>query len=82
MKVSEEIYDALVAAGVDPLLDDERGSIGVKFSRMDLIGLPYQIAVGPRGLKDGTVEVKDRATGEKQNLSPAAAIALVAEAFA
>lgn len=81
-KVSEEIYDALVAAGVDPLLDDEKGSIGVKFSRMDLIGLPFQIAVGPRGLKDGTVEVKDRATGEKQNMSPEDAIAFVTAAFA
>jgi len=60
-KVSEDIYEALVAAGIDPLLDDEKGSIGVKFSRMDLIGLPYQIAVGPRGLKDGSVEVKTRA---------------------
>jgi len=80
-KVSEEIYTKLVAAGVDPLLDDEKGSIGVKFSRMDLIGLPYQIAVGPRGLKEGSVEVKDRATGEKQNMTPDAAIEFVAKAF-
>ena len=81
-KVSEEIYDKLVAAGIDPLLDDEKGSIGVKFSRMDLIGLPFQIAVGPRGLKDGSVEVKDRATGEKQNMTPDEAVALVIEAYA
>jgi prolyl-tRNA synthetase len=80
-KVSEEIYQKLVAAKVDPLLDDEKGSIGVKFSRMDLIGLPYQIAVGPRGLKEGQVEVKDRATGEKQNMTPEDAIAFVAKAF-
>jgi len=81
-KVSEEVYSKLVAAGVDPLLDDEKGSIGVKFSRMDLIGLPYQIAVGPRGLKEGSVEVKTRATGEKKNMTPDAAIAFVSEAFA
>ena len=81
-KVSESIYNSLLEAGVDPLLDDEKGSIGVKFSRMDLIGLPYQIAVGPRGLKDGVVEVKDRATGEKQDMRPDAAIEFVKKAYA
>ena len=81
-KVSEDIYNQLVAAGVDPLLDDEKGSIGVKFSRMDLIGLPYQIAVGPRGLKEGSVEVKTRATGEKQNMTPEEAINFVTAGFA
>ena len=81
-KVSESIYNSLLEAGVDPLLDDEKGSIGVKFSRMDLIGLPYQIAVGPRGLKDGLVEVKDRATGEKQDMMPDAAIEFVKKAYA
>ena len=80
--MSEEIYDKLVVAGIDPLLDDEKGSIGVKFSRMDLIGLPFQIAVGPRGLKEGSVEVKDRATGEKQNMTPDEAVALVIKAYA
>ena len=81
-KVSESIYNSLLEAGVDPLLDDEKGSIGVKFSRMDLIGLPYQIAVGPRGLKEGVVEVKDRATGEKQDMTPDAAIEFVKKAYA
>ena len=81
-KVSEDIYNQLVAAGIDPLLDDEKGSIGVKFSRMDLIGLPYQIAVGPRGLKEGSVEVKTRATGEKENMTPEAAINFVTAGFA
>ena len=80
--ISEDIYNKLVAAGIDPLLDDEKGSIGVKFSRMDLIGLPFQIAVGPRGLKEGSVEVKDRATGEKQNMTPDEAVALVIKAYA
>ena len=81
-KVSESIYNSLLEAGVDPLLDDEKGSIGVKFSSMDLIGLPYQIAIGPRGLKDGLVEVKDRATGEKQDMNPEAAIDLIIKAYA
>lgn len=44
---------------------------------MDLIGLPYQLVVGPRGLKEGIVEVKTRATGERQNLSPTEAINFV-----
>lgn len=80
--VSESIYNKLVEAGIDPLLDDEKGSIGVKFSRMDLIGLPFQIAVGPRGLKDGSVEVKDRATGEKQNMTPDEAVQHIISAYA
>lgn len=80
-KVSEDIYERLSNAGIDPLYDDKKDRGGVKFSRMDLIGLPYQIVVGPRGLKDGIVEVKDRATGERQNLSPDEAVSFITEAF-
>ena len=81
-KVSEEIYAKLTSAGVDPLYDDKTDRGGVKFSRMDLIGLPYQIIIGPRGLKDGVVEVKNRATGERQTLAPQAAIDFVTAEFA
>jgi len=77
----ENLYEQLKAAGVDPLYDDRDDRGGVKFGRMDLIGLPYQVTVGPRGLKNGVVEVKDRATGEKQELTPDAAIALISDAF-
>ena len=63
------LYNRLKDEGLDPLLDDKTDSPGVKFSRMDLIGLPFQIVVGPRGLKDGLYEIKNRATGEKYNLS-------------
>jgi prolyl-tRNA synthetase len=77
----EDLYAKLSAAGVDPLYDDRDDRGGVKFSRMDLIGLPYQIVVGPRGLKQGIVEVKDRKTGERQNLSPEAAVNLVVDAY-
>ncbi len=73
-RVCEDIYARLGTAGVDPLYDDKPDRGGVKFSRMDLIGLPYQIIVGPRGLKDGIVEVKDRKTGERQNLTPDEAV--------
>lgn len=70
----EDIYRQLTEAGCDPLYDDTSDRGGVKFSRMDLIGLPYQVTIGPRGLKNGVVEIKSRRTGEKQELSPAAAI--------
>ncbi|MEP6341827.1 MAG: proline--tRNA ligase [Maricaulaceae bacterium] len=78
----ETIYAALSKAGVDPLYDDKNDRGGQKFARMDLIGLPYQIVVGPRGLKTGEVEVKDRASGEKQSLSPEAAIEFITKAYA
>ena len=77
-----DFYEKCKAAGLDPLYDDSNDRGGVKFSRMDLIGLPYQIIIGPRGLKEGIVEFKDRATGERQNLSPDAAMKLLTEAFA
>ena len=79
--VCENLYSQLTAAGVDPLYDDRDDRGGVKFGRMDLIGLPYQITVGPRGLKNGVVEVKDRATGEKSEMPPDAAIAMISDAF-
>ena len=78
----EDLYAKLSAAGIDPLYDDKADRGGVKFSRMDLIGLPYQIIVGPRGLKDGIVEVKDRKTGERKNLSPFAAIDFITAEYA
>jgi len=64
----DEAYAALVEAGLDPLYDDSDNRAGAKFSRMDLIGLPWQLIIGPRGLKDGTVEIKERASGERQSL--------------
>ena len=70
----EDLYAKLSAAGIDPLYDDKNDRGGQKFARMDLIGLPYQLVIGPRGLKEGVVEVKTRATGEKQNMTPEAAL--------
>jgi prolyl-tRNA synthetase len=52
---------------------DERG--GAKFATMDLIGLPWQLIVGPKGLKNGVVELKRRATGEREELSFESALA-------
>jgi prolyl-tRNA synthetase len=59
---------ALTAAGKEPLLDDTDERPGGKFATMDLIGLPWQLIIGPRGLADGVVELKRRATGERQSL--------------
>ncbi|WP_298912292.1 proline--tRNA ligase [uncultured Algimonas sp.] len=73
-----DFYEKAVQAGLDPLYDDTSDRGGVKFSRMDLIGLPWQVIIGPRGLKTGEVEVKARKTGERENLSPDAALAKLA----
>lgn len=72
-----DIYEKLRKAGVDVLADDTDGRAGGKFATMDLIGLPWQIIVGPRGVKSGVVEIKERRTGERQELSLDAAIAAV-----
>jgi len=61
-------YAALTKAGREPLLDDTDERVGAKFAVMDLIGLPWQLVIGPKGLADGVVELKRRATGEKQSL--------------
>lgn len=65
----ENLYQRLTEQGIDCLYDDEKTSAGVKFARMDLIGLPYQVIVGPKGIKDGKIEIKDRKTGERHHLS-------------
>ena len=69
-----DLYEALSENGIEVLYDDTPARGGEKFARMDLIGLPYQVTVGPRGLKEGVVEVKDRQTGEKISLAPKDAI--------
>jgi prolyl-tRNA synthetase len=67
-------YEALAKAGREPLYDDTAERPGAKFGTMDLIGIPKQLIVGPRGLKDGKVEIKDRATGAREELPLEAAI--------
>ncbi|MCH7937610.1 MAG: proline--tRNA ligase [Proteobacteria bacterium] len=70
----EALYQKLIDAGVDVLMDDRDARAGAKFADMDLIGLPWQVVVGPKGLKDGIVEVKNRATGERQEVTPEDAV--------
>ncbi len=70
----DALYGQLENAGIETLYDDTDERAGGKFKNMDLIGLPWQLIVGPRGLKAGEVEVKNRASGERETLSPDAAI--------
>lgn len=80
--VSEQIYAALAAAGIDPLYDDRNERAGGKFATMDLIGVPWRVTVGPRGLKNGVVELTQRKTGAAEELSPEAAIARLVDIYA
>jgi prolyl-tRNA synthetase len=73
----EQAYAALTAAGKEPLYDDTNERPGGKFATMDLIGLPWQLIIGPRGLAEGKVELKRRATGERQSLPLEAALAAI-----
>ncbi len=71
----DDLYAQLNAAGVETLYDDTDERAGAKFATMDLIGLPWQLVVGPRGLKAGVVELKNRASGEREELSVDSALA-------
>jgi prolyl-tRNA synthetase len=64
-----EIYATLLEHSMDVLYDDRDESPGAKFADMDLIGLPWQVVVGPRGIKSGRVEIKERKSGQRQELS-------------
>ncbi|WP_170525196.1 proline--tRNA ligase [Ruegeria arenilitoris] len=77
----DKIYKALTALGLEPLYDDRNERAGGKFATMDLIGLPWRITVGPRGLKNGVVELTSRRTGESEELSPEAAVTRIAEIY-
>jgi prolyl-tRNA synthetase len=78
----EALYKSLTAAGLEPLYDDRKERAGGKFATMDLIGLPWRITVGPRGLKNGVVELTSRRTGESEEMAPELAIQKVAEIYA
>ena len=68
------LMSRLEAAGISVLYDDIDQRAGAKFASMDLIGLPWQLIVGPRGAKSGEVEIKRRATGERATLTIDAAV--------
>lgn len=75
------LYKQLTSHGLEPLYDDTNERAGSKFASMDLIGLPWRITVGPRGLKNGVVELTSRRSGESVELPPAEAVARVVEIY-
>jgi len=72
--VAEQAYKALTDLGVDPILDDRDDRPGAKFAGLDLVGIPWQLIVGPKGVAEGMVEIKRRATGDRQTLPLDAAL--------
>ena len=77
----DQIYQGLAAKGLEALYDDRDERAGAKFATMDLIGLPWRITVGPRGLGNGVVEVTSRRSGESEEMSIEAAIARIGEIY-
>ncbi len=80
--VCEGLYKALTTAGLEPLYDDRDERAGAKFAGMDLIGLPWRITVGPRGVKNGVVELTSRRTGESEEMPAEATVARIVEIYA
>ena len=78
VEACERLVGGLAAAGVPVLYDDREERAGVKFATADLIGIPWQLIVGPRGVKDGTVELKPRSGGRTEKLSADAAVSRLA----
>jgi prolyl-tRNA synthetase len=64
VRIGEEIYASLLNLGVEALLDDRDARPGVKFADAELIGIPYRVTVGPKGIADGVVEFVPRNSGE------------------
>ena len=73
--VCDDLYGKLNLAGFDVLYEDRDERPGTKFADMDLIGVPWQIVVGPRGVKNGVVELKSRASGKREETSSEAVLA-------
>lgn len=72
---ADDFYAKLTSAGVEALYDDRDERGGAKFATMDLIGVPWQVVIGPKGLEKGVVEIKRRGTAEKEELSMESALA-------
>jgi prolyl-tRNA synthetase len=74
----EKLYRELTAKGVEVLYDDTDQRAGAKFAAADLIGIPWQIMVGPKGLAEGKIEIKRRSDGARENLSATDVVARLA----
>jgi prolyl-tRNA synthetase len=78
-KACDDIYKTLLEQGKDVIYDDRDARAGAKFADADLIGVPWQIILGPRGLKNGVVELKNRKSGEREELSLESALSKTSE---
>ena len=81
-EVAERLYAELAAAGVEVLIDDRPDHPGAKLTDVELVGIPYRLVVGPRGLADGVVELTTRRTGETVRIPVDQAVAQVGEVIA
>jgi prolyl-tRNA synthetase len=77
VKAAESVYESLVKAGFDPIIDDRDARGGVKFNDADLVGYPVQVVVGKKSLAEGKLEIKNRKTGERISVTPGEAVAEV-----
>ncbi|KAB7613674.1 proline--tRNA ligase [Amylibacter sp. SFDW26] len=78
----EALYKSATALGIDPIYDDRNERAGGKFATMDLIGMPWRITVGPRGLKNGVVELTSRKSGESEEMTPEMALEKLTQIYA
>jgi prolyl-tRNA synthetase len=78
VEAATRLYDELIAAGIDAVLDDRDARAGVKFADAELVGIPWRITVGPKALADGEVELTERATGTTDRVEVDGVIARVA----
>ena len=81
-KAGESVYEQLIAAGIEVIIDDRAERAGVKFRDAELTGIPFRVTVGKRGLADSTVEVTTRATGETVKVAVGDVVAHLREALA
>jgi len=79
--VSQSLYDGIKKLGIEVLIDDRNVSPGVKFKDADLIGIPWQIIIGERNLREGFIELKSRRTGQIKRLTVSGAIARIKELY-
>ncbi|MCC4276004.1 proline--tRNA ligase [Marinomonas communis] len=78
----DELYNSLLAQGIDVILDDRKERPGVKFADCELLGIPHRIVVGDRGLKEGTLEYKSRETGDGEDVTVADALTFIQQKLA
>jgi len=77
VQAAQSLYDSLTHAGIEVLWDDRDERAGVKFNDADLIGAPYHLVVGEKGLAQGTIELKERKTGESKRIAPDGVLAAI-----